>query len=141
MSQGIDRHRRSFLGTTFAGAVAACVGLFGCAAQQSAYAQPPGTTPSRPTASASLGPLKQIDAGVLNVGYAELGPPSGPAVLLLHGWPYDISSFAEVAPLLASAGYHVVVPYTRGYGTTRFLSSTTPPWPTASRSTTIWRSG
>jgi pimeloyl-ACP methyl ester carboxylesterase len=127
MSRGIDRHCRSFSGTKLAGAVAACVSLFGCAAQQAAYAaQPSGTTANRPTANASLGPLKQIDAGVLNVGYAELGPPRGPAVILLHGWPYDISSFADVAPLLASAGYHVVVPYTRGYGTTRFLSSTTP---------------
>jgi pimeloyl-ACP methyl ester carboxylesterase len=116
----------SFPGIKLAGAMAACVGLFGCAGQQAAYAQPSGITPNRPAASASLGPLKQVDAGVLNVGYAELGPPSGPAVLLLHGWPYDISSFAEVAPLLAAAGYHVVVPYTRGYGTTRFLSSTTP---------------
>jgi len=75
---------------------------------------------------ASFATLKQIDAGVLNVGYAELGPSSGPAVLLLHGWPYDIYSFVEVAPLLASAGYRTIVPYLRGYGTTRFLSNETP---------------
>ncbi|OQW54077.1 MAG: alpha/beta hydrolase [Proteobacteria bacterium SG_bin9] len=70
--------------------------------------------------------LKQIDAGVLNVGYAEAGPANGPVVLLLHGWPYDIDSFADVAPILADAGYRVIVPYLRGYGTTRFLSNDTP---------------
>jgi pimeloyl-ACP methyl ester carboxylesterase len=69
--------------------------------------------------------LKQIDAGTLNVGYAEAGPAGGPAVILLHGWPYDIYSFVDVAPLLASAGYRVIVPYLRGYGTTRFLSGDT----------------
>ena len=72
-----------------------------------------------------FGTLKQIDAGVLNVGYAEGGPGDGPAVILLHGWPYDIHSYADVAPLLAQAGYRVIVPYLRGYGTTRFLSSET----------------
>jgi pimeloyl-ACP methyl ester carboxylesterase len=71
-----------------------------------------------------FGALQQVDAGVLNVGYAEAGPPDGPAVILLHGWPYDIHSFVEVAPLLA-AGYRVIVPYLRGYGTTRLLSSET----------------
>src|SRR2546426_2323636 len=73
----------------------------------------------------SFGSLKQIDAGVLNVGYAEAGPVDGPAVMLLHGWPYDIHSYVDVAPLLASAGYRVIVPYLRGYGPTRFLSSAT----------------
>src|SRR6476661_302552 len=73
----------------------------------------------------SFGVLKQVDAGVLSVGYAEAGPGDGPAVILLHGWPYDIHSYADVAPLLASAGYRVIVPYLRGYGTTRFLSSET----------------
>jgi pimeloyl-ACP methyl ester carboxylesterase len=73
----------------------------------------------------SLGALKQIDAGVLNVGYAEAGPTDGPAVILLHGWPYDIHSYVDVAPLLAEAGYRVIVPYLRGYGTTRFLSGET----------------
>jgi len=75
--------------------------------------------------SASFGPLKQIDAGVLNVGYAEAGPVDGPAVILLHGWPYDIHSFVDVAPLLAAKGHRVIVPYLRGYGTTTFLSSDT----------------
>jgi pimeloyl-ACP methyl ester carboxylesterase len=69
--------------------------------------------------------LKQIDAGLLNVGYAEAGPANGGPVILLHGWPYDIHSFVDVAPLLASAGYRVIVPYLRGYGTTRFLSTET----------------
>jgi pimeloyl-ACP methyl ester carboxylesterase len=73
-----------------------------------------------------LGPLKQIDAGPLNVGYAEDGPSDGPAVLLLHGWPYDIHSYVEVAPLLAAEGFRVIIPHLRGYGTTRFLSSETP---------------
>src|SRR5271168_1300893 len=82
----------------------------------------PGTNGSSGT---TFGPLKQVDAGLLNVGYAEAGPANGPAVVLLHGWPYDIYSFVDVAPLLASAGYRVIVPYLRGYGTTRFLSSET----------------
>jgi pimeloyl-ACP methyl ester carboxylesterase len=75
--------------------------------------------------SPSLGALKQIDAGLLNVGYAETGRGGGTTVLLLHGWPYDIHSFVEVVPLLASAGYRVITPYLRGYGTTSFLSSKT----------------
>ena len=73
----------------------------------------------------SFGSLKQIDAGLLNIGYAEAGPADGPAVILLHGWPYDIHSYVDVAPLLASKGYRVIVPYLRGYGSTRFLSSDT----------------
>jgi pimeloyl-ACP methyl ester carboxylesterase len=74
----------------------------------------------------TFGALKQIDAGVLNVGYAEAGKSDGPAVMLLHGWPYDIHSFVDVAPLLAAKGYRVIVPYLRGFGSTAFLSSTTP---------------
>jgi pimeloyl-ACP methyl ester carboxylesterase len=70
--------------------------------------------------------LKQVNAGVLNVGYAEAGPADGPAVILLHGWPYDIYSYVDVAPALAEAGYRVIVPYLRGYGTTRFLLAETP---------------
>jgi pimeloyl-ACP methyl ester carboxylesterase len=75
--------------------------------------------------SASFGDVKQIDAGLLNVGYVEAGPADGPAVVLLHGWPYDIHSYIEVVPLLATAGYHVMVPYLRGFGSTRFLSHQT----------------
>lgn len=73
----------------------------------------------------TFGTLKQIEAGVLNVGYAELGPSNGYVVILLHGWPYDIYSFVDVAPQLASKGYRVIVPYLRGYGTTRFLLGNT----------------
>ena len=83
-----------------------------------------GVTRTEP--NTSFGSLKQIEAGELNVGYAEAGPADGPAVLLLHGWPYDIHSYVEVTPLLAARGYRVIVPYLRGYGTTRFLSSETP---------------
>jgi pimeloyl-ACP methyl ester carboxylesterase len=72
--------------------------------------------------AASFGPLKQIDAGVLSVGYAEAGPPDGSPVILLHGWPYDIHTYVDVAPLLAAKGYRVIVPSLRGYGSTRFLS-------------------
>ena len=87
----------------------------------SATATKPKVTPSH----TSFGPLKQIDAGTLNIGYAEAGPANGPAVLLLHGWPYDIHAFVDVAPLLAEVGYRVIVPYLRGYGSTRFLSTDT----------------
>ena len=73
----------------------------------------------------SFGTLKQIDAGVLNIGYAEAGPTGAPPVVLLHGWPYDIHTYVDVAPLLASSGYRVIGPYLRGYGTTRFLSNDT----------------
>jgi pimeloyl-ACP methyl ester carboxylesterase len=83
------------------------------------------TSASAMKTSTSLGPINQVEAGVLNVGYAEAGPTDGRAVLLLHGWPYDIHSYAEVAPLLAGEGYRVVIPYLRGYGTTRFRSGET----------------
>ena len=86
----------------------------------------PDETTMKPGTNASFGRLKQVDAGVLNVGYTEAGPDGGPAVILLHGWPYDIHSFAEVTPVLAAAGYRVIVPFVRGYGTTRFRSDDTP---------------
>jgi pimeloyl-ACP methyl ester carboxylesterase len=79
------------------------------------------TTPTQ----TALGPLRQIEAGLLDVGYVEAGPADGPAVLLLHGWPYDIHSYADVTPLLTAKGYRVIVPYLRGYGTTRFVSDET----------------
>jgi pimeloyl-ACP methyl ester carboxylesterase len=82
------------------------------------------TADRQPTSS--LASLQQIDAGVLNVGYTEAGPLDGPAVILLHGWPYDIHSYADVAPLLAARGYRAIVPYLRGYGSTQFRSSETP---------------
>src|SRR5262244_2067159 len=75
--------------------------------------------------AAPLGPIKQIDAGVLSIGYAEAGPAGGTPVVLLHGWPYDIHAYDEVAPILAAKGYRVIVPWLRGYGTTRFLSGET----------------
>ena len=78
-----------------------------------------------PSSRSSFDSLKQIDAGVLSVGYAEAGPATGPAVILLHGWPYDIHSFVDVAPILAAKGYRVIIPYLRGYGTTHFLSDDT----------------
>jgi pimeloyl-ACP methyl ester carboxylesterase len=87
---------------------------------------PQATVPAiTPGSNTSFASIKQIDAGVLNVGYAEAGPAGGTPVILLHGWPYDIHCYADVAPLLASAGYRVIVPYLRGYGSTRFLSSET----------------
>ena len=79
-----------------------------------------------PPSGTGFGLLKQVEAGVLDIGYAEAGPQNGQPVLLLHGWPYDIHSYADITPLLASAGYRVIVPYLRGYGTTRFLSGATP---------------
>jgi pimeloyl-ACP methyl ester carboxylesterase len=87
---------------------------------------PADATTTKPATNNSFGALKQVEAGVLNTGYAEAGPAGGPAVILLHGWPYDIHSFAEVTPVLASAGYRVIVPFVRGYGTTRFLSDDAP---------------
>jgi pimeloyl-ACP methyl ester carboxylesterase len=104
---------------------AAQFGIFRSAEAQSRKAEPAEVPPIKPGTNTSFGSLKQIDAGVLNVGYAEAGPTDGPVVLLLHGWPYDIHSYVDVAPLLASAGYRVIVPYLSGYGTTRFLSSET----------------
>jgi pimeloyl-ACP methyl ester carboxylesterase len=83
------------------------------------------TSPEPSAAATSFGPVQQIDAGLLNVGYVVLGPADGPAVLLLHGWPYDIHSYVEVAPALAAAGYRAIVPYLRGYGSTRFRSDET----------------
>src|SRR6476646_2700597 len=118
----IDFRRRDLVGGAAVTATAAQLGIFNSAAAQTAAKTLPAI---RPGAHTSFGPLKQIDAGVLNVAYAEAGPSDGPPVILLHGWPYDIYSFVDVAPALASAGYRVIVPYIRGYGTTRFLSADT----------------
>ena len=79
----------------------------------------------KPPANPLFGSLKQIDAGLLNVGYADAGPSNGSPVILLHGWPYDIHTYVEVSPLLVAKGHRVIVPYLRGYGTTHFLSSET----------------
>ncbi len=124
-SEDLNLDRRRFFGTAAVTLAAAQLGMISSAAAQSATATPPVLLPAKPGADNSFGPLKQIDAGLLNVAYAEGGPIDGPSVILLHGWPYDIHSFAEVTPLLASAGYRVIVPYLRGYGPTRFLSNDT----------------
>jgi pimeloyl-ACP methyl ester carboxylesterase len=120
MVERTNHDRRRILGTAVLTIAAADFAMIG-----SADAQSGKLNPIKPGTNTSFSPLKQIDAGVLNVGYAEAGPANGPAVILLHGWPYDIYSYVDVAPLLASAGYRVIVPYLRGYGTTRFLSSET----------------
>lgn len=122
ITEAINQPRRYFVGAAAVTAAAAQLGIVGSTAAQTKARQLPSVTPGTHT---SFGPLKQIDAGVLSVAYAEAGPPDGSPVILLHGWPYDIYSFVDVAPLLASAGYRVIVPYLRGYGATRFLSSDT----------------
>ena len=120
----INHDRRRYLSATVKSVAAAELTTIGSAAQ-------PETTQRRkmpairPGTNTSFASMKQIDAGVLSVGYAEAGPVDAPAVILLHGWPYDIHSYVDVAPLLASAGYRVLVPYVRGYGSTRFLSGET----------------
>jgi pimeloyl-ACP methyl ester carboxylesterase len=118
-------HRRRFLGVAAMSVAGAGLGIIGSANAQSKKIYAARTTSIKPGTNTSFGTLKQIDAGLLNISYAEAGPVVGPAVILLHGWPYDICSFADVAPLLASAGHRVIVPYLRGYGGTRFLSTDT----------------
>ncbi|HTJ63852.1 MAG TPA: alpha/beta hydrolase [Alphaproteobacteria bacterium] len=117
-AEEIDRPRRRLLSAAATGFAAARIGMTGTAA--AAEAGPKSTT------NVAFAPLKHIDAGLLNIGYAETGPASGPAAILLHGWPYDIHSYVEVAPLLAAAGFRVIVPHLRGFGTTRFLAADTP---------------
>jgi len=116
MSDRFNNHRRNFLGTAIAGIAAAELAFIG-----SAHAQPmpSGSAPKRL-------PVKQIKAGELDVGYHEAGPADGIPVLLMHGYPYDIHSYAEVAPLLAARGCRVIVPHLRGHGTTRFIDSANP---------------
>jgi pimeloyl-ACP methyl ester carboxylesterase len=125
MSEDIDHHRRRFFGAAAMTVAAAQLAMVRSADAQSSGTRAADLPKIKPGTNTSFGALKQIDAGVLNVGYAEAGPADGPAVLLLHGWPYDIHSYVDVAPLLASAGYRVIVPYLRGYGATRFLSNDT----------------
>ncbi|WP_064747292.1 alpha/beta fold hydrolase [Lysobacter antibioticus] len=116
-----DPQRRRLLGGAASVLLAGPLGNLG-----SAFAAPAGAPGPGRSVAAAWGALKQIDAGVLRVSYAELGPRHGPPVLLLHGWPYDIHTYAEVAPRLAERGYRVIVPYLRGYGPTAFLSADTP---------------
>ena len=125
MSDEVNHTRRRFFGTAAMTLAAAQFALSGLAQAQSGKTKSATLPAIKPGTNTSFGPLKQIDAGLLNVGYAEAGPANGPVAILLHGWPYDIHSYADVAPLLASAGYRVIVPHLRGYGTTRFLSSET----------------
>jgi len=115
-----NQDRRLFLGTAAMAVAATQLGMINPAAAQRTETKMPAIKPGTNT---SFGPLKQINAGVLDVGYAEAGPADGPVVILMHGWPYDIHSFVDVAPMLAGAGFRVIIPYLRGYGTTRFLSS------------------
>jgi pimeloyl-ACP methyl ester carboxylesterase len=122
LSEHIDHQRRRLLGAAALTVATAQRGVIGSLQAESSKPKLPAI---KPGAHTSFGALKQIDADVLNVGYAEAGPADGPPVILLHGWPYDIHSFVDVVPALASAGYRVIVPYLRGYGTTRFLSSET----------------
>ena len=118
-------NRRRFLGASALTLAAAQFGMLGCASTPTSMAQSSDQPTLKPGTHTSFGPLKQINAGLLTVGYAEAGKSESPVVVLLHGWPYDIHSFVDVAPLLAEKGYRVIVPYMRGYGTTRFLSSET----------------
>ena len=123
MTASVNLDRR-FIGTAAIALAASSLGLSGSASAQTAAKQV-GVPAIKPGTHTSLGPIKQINAGVLNVGYAEVGPPDGSPVILLHGWPYDIHSFADVAPLLSGAGYRVIIPHLRGYGSTAFLSNAT----------------
>jgi len=121
----MNRDRREVLAASAAVTVDAAVTQLGLTRSAAAQTPSPGLPTIKPGTNTSFAPLKEVEAGVLNVGYAEAGPANGAPVILLHGWPYDIYSFVDVAPALASAGYRVIVPYIRGYGSTRFLSSET----------------
>ena len=124
MSGEINNGRRRLLSAAAMTLAVAQLGTGDHANAQTGKMTQASVPPIKPGTHSSFAALKQIDAGTLNVGYAEAGPADGQAVVLLHGWPYDIHSFVDVAPLLASAGYRVIVPYLRGYGTTRFVSGT-----------------
>ena len=123
MSPQFNHQRRRFFGIAAMTVAATQLGM-----STIAHAQMPAAAPASVKAGGQIAfaALKQIKAGVLDIGYAEAGPADGPVVLLVHGWPYDIYSYVDVAPILADAGYRVLIPYLRGYGTTRFLSDETP---------------
>jgi len=122
MSEPQSPPRRQFLGAAAAAFAAASLGALRSARAQAAKAAAPA---AKPKGNTSFGAIKQIDAGLLNIGYAEAGPAKGTPVVLLHGWPYDIHSYVDVAPVLAAKGYRVIVPFLRGYGSTKFLSKDT----------------
>jgi len=121
----MDTDRRHFLGTAFMGVAAGRFGLFNRSNSEINVVSAGDANITALSGRSSFDSVKQIDAGVLNVGYAESGPANGPPVILLHGWPYDIHAFVDVAPILAAKGYRVIIPHLRGYGTTRFLSDAT----------------
>jgi pimeloyl-ACP methyl ester carboxylesterase len=125
MPEQISYSRRRFLCSAAMTVAAAQLAATGFADEQSSGSGPPDSSGIKPGTSNDFASLKQVNAGLLNVGYAEAGPANGPVAILLHGWPYDIYSYVDVAPLLASAGFRVIVPYLRGYGSTRFLSNDT----------------
>jgi pimeloyl-ACP methyl ester carboxylesterase len=127
MPDEMNPRRRRLLQTTIAGVGLLELGLgLGGLANAHSTGNTSHINTKVPARAASFGTLRQVNAGALSIGYAEAGPSNGPVVILLHGWPYDIHSFAEVTPLLAAAGYRVIVPYLRGFGPTRFLSADTP---------------
>ncbi|MGF6737497.1 alpha/beta fold hydrolase [Paraburkholderia atlantica] len=117
MAKLINERRRQILRTGLAGVAVAGSGVAGFAHAQSVSAS---------TNAASFGEIRRVQANGLSIGYVDVGPKEGPVVILLHGWPYDIHSFAEVTPILVAAGHRVLVPYLRGYGPTRFVSADTP---------------
>jgi pimeloyl-ACP methyl ester carboxylesterase len=123
MFDDIDRDRRRMFGTAAMTIAAAQFGITALAGVPPSRTPVASMPPIKPGTNTSFASLKQIDAGLLSIGYAEAGPAADPAVILLHGWPYDIHSYVDVAPFLASEGYRVIVPHLRGHGTTRFLSS------------------
>lgn len=125
MSEKVDLPRRGFLGAAAATLAAAQFGLSQAARAQTGLAKASPVPSTQPGTHTTFAPIKHVNAGVLNVGYAEAGPANGPVALLLHGWPYDIYSFVDVAPLLAARGYRVIMPYLRGHGATTFQSPDT----------------
>jgi pimeloyl-ACP methyl ester carboxylesterase len=121
----INLDRRRLLGASVTSVAAAKLGLIGSVAAKASESDQAGRPRMNPASIASFGLVRQIHARVLDIGYVQAGPADGPAMILLHGWPYDIHTYVEVAPILASVGYRVIVPYLRGYGSTRFISSQT----------------
>jgi pimeloyl-ACP methyl ester carboxylesterase len=125
MFEELNYSRRHFLSAAAVTIAAGPLSVIAPADARPTAVNPAKIKVARQESTASFGAIKQINAGLLNIGYAEAGPANGPAVILLHGWPYDIYSFADVTPLLAAKGYRVIIPYLRGFGTTRFLSNET----------------
>jgi pimeloyl-ACP methyl ester carboxylesterase len=125
MPEQFSYDRRRFLSAAAITIAAGPLFMIGAADAQPVSISPVSKEPAGEGSSMVFDTIKQIDAGVLNIGYAEIGPANGQAIILLHGWPYDIYSFADVAPLLTAKGYRVIIPYLRGFGSTRFLSDKT----------------